>query len=150
VKYGALSVDHLEFTGEEEIKVLLNSKTMPTILPSTAFFLKLEYAPARKMIDAGLPVALATDYNPGSSPSGNMPFVISLACIYMAMDPEEAINAATLNGAYAMGLQDKLGTISPGKKASFIVTKKIPSLSYIPYAFGSDHVDSVYINGKKK
>lgn len=149
VKYNALSVDHLEFTGPDEIEALLGSDTMPTLLPSTAFFLRLEYAPARRMIDAGLPVAVATDYNPGSSPSGNMPFVISLSCIHMQMDPEEAINAATINGAYAMGLDARLGSIAEGKDASFIVTKEIPSLAYIPYAFGSDHIDSVYINGIK-
>ncbi len=150
VKYNALSVDHLEFTGPDEISTLLDSETMPTLLPSTAFFLKLEYAPARNMIDAGLPVAVATDYNPGSSPSGNMPFVVSLSCIHMQMDPEEAINAATINGAYAMGLDDRLGSITEGKDASFIVTKEIPSLAYIPYAFGSDHIEQVYINGNKK
>lgn len=149
VKYNALSVDHLEFTGPDEISTLLDSETMPTLLPSTAFFLRLEYAPARNMIDAGLPVAVATDYNPGSSPSGNMPFVVSLSCIHMQMDPEEAINAATINGAYAMGLDDRLGSITEGKDASFIVTKEIPSLAYIPYAFGSDHIGQVYINGKK-
>ena len=142
-------MDHLEFTGPDEIEALLGSDTMPTLLPSTAFFLRLEYAPARRMIDAGLPVAVATDYNPGSSPSGNMPFVLALSCIHMHMDPEEAINAATINGAYAMGLDAQLGSITEGKDASFIVTKEIPSLAYIPYAFGSDHIDSVYINGKK-
>lgn len=150
VKHNALSVDHLEFTGEEEIAVLKASSTMPTILPSTAFFLKLHYAPARKMIDAGLPVALATDYNPGSSPSGNMSFVLSLSCIHMGMDPEETINAATINGAYAMDLNKELGSITPGKKASFIVTNVIPSVSYIPYAFGKSHIESVYVNGIKQ
>jgi imidazolonepropionase len=149
VKHNALSVDHLEFTGDEEIKLLLNSSTMATILPSTAFFLKLKYAPARAMIDAGLPVALATDYNPGSSPSGNMPFVLSLACIHMNMTPEEAINAATLNGAYAMDLSDKLGTVSPGKKASFYITKPLSSPAFLPYAFGSNLISRKFIDGRE-
>jgi len=124
VKHNALSVDHLEFTGDDEIAILKDTETMPTLLPSTAFFLRLHYAPARKMIDAGLPIALATDFNPGSSPSGNMPFVLSLACIHMNMLPEEAINAATINSAYAMGLDGKMGSITPGKTASFFITKK--------------------------
>jgi imidazolonepropionase len=148
VKNGALSVDHLEYTSEEEVKVLLNSSTMPTLLPTTAFFLRLPYAPARKMIDAGLPVALASDYNPGSSPSGKMSFVLSLACIQMRMTPEEAINAATINGAYAMGLSATHGTITPGKKANVFISKPIPSLSYLPYAFGSDLVETSILNGK--
>ncbi len=137
VKHGAISVDHLEFTGEEEMDVLLHSNTMPTLLPSTAFFLGLHYPPARKMMDAGLPVSLATDYNPGSSPSGNFPFIIALACIQMRMLPEEAINAATINAAYALELQNQLGKIKKGLPANCMVTKKIPSLSYIPYSFGS-------------
>lgn len=148
VANGALSVDHLEFTGDEEIDTLLKSKTMPTLLPSTAFFLKLHYPPARKMIDAGLPVALATDYNPGSSPSGKMSFVLSLACIHMGMNPEEAITAATLNSAYAMGLEKTHGSIAKGKKANLIFTKNIPSYAYIPYSFGSDLIEKVMINGK--
>ncbi len=148
VANGALSVDHLEFTGDEEIDTLLKSKTMPTLLPSTAFFLKLHYPPARKMIDAGLPVALATDYNPGSSPSGKMSFILSLACIYMGMNPEEAITAATLNSAYAMGLEKTHGSIAKGKKANLIFTKNIPSYAYIPYSFGSDLIEKVMINGK--
>jgi imidazolonepropionase len=147
VRHQALSVDHLEFTGDEQIKVLLDSQTMPTLLPSTAFFLKLNYAPARKMIDAGLPVALATDYNPGSSPSGNMPFVLSLACIHMNMDPEEAVNAATVNSAYAMALTGTHGSITPGKAANFFITRPLPSLSFIPYSFGSNPVRYVYLNG---
>ncbi len=148
VKHRALSVDHLEFTGEEEINCLLASKTMPTILPSTAFFLKLHYAPARKMIDAGLPIALATDFNPGSSPSGNMPFVLSLACVYMGMNPEEAISAATINGAYAMGLSDSMGSITPGKWASFFITEPVTSPAMLPYSFGSRLIKSTYIKGK--
>jgi imidazolonepropionase len=148
VKHNALSVDHLEFTGKEEIELLMQSDTMPTILPSTAFFLKLKYAPARKMIDAGLPVALATDYNPGSSPSGNMPFVLSLACIHMGMTPEEAINAATINGAYAMDLSDKMGTITPGRPASFYITKPLSSIAFLPYAFGSNLISEKYIDGR--
>ncbi|CAN5503905.1 imidazolonepropionase [soil metagenome] len=148
VKHHALSVDHLEFTGDEEIKILAASQTMPTLLPSTAFFLKIHYPPARKMIDAGLPVALASDYNPGSSPSGKMSFVLSLACLYLGMDPEEAINAATLNGAYAMNVMEELGSIVPGKKANLFITKPIASLAYLPYAFTSNLTDKVFINGK--
>lgn len=138
VKHGAISVDHLEFTGAEEMDVLLHSNTMPTLLPSTAFFLGLHYPPARKMIDAGLPVSLATDYNPGSSPSGNFPFILSLACIQMRMLPEEAINAATINAAYALELQNQLGKIKKGLPSNCFITKKIPSLSYLPYSFGSN------------
>lgn len=150
VKHNALSVDHLEFTGDAEIAILKNTETMPTLLPSTAFFLRLHYAPARKMIDAGLPVALASDFNPGSSPSGNMPFVISLACIHMNVLPEEAINAATINSAYAMGLDGKMGSITPGKTASFFITKKASSLAIVPYSFGSNLVDRVFIDGEEK
>ena len=148
VKHGALSVDHLECTGEEEIKALLDSNTMPTLLPSTAFFLGMEYPPARKMIDSGLPIALASDYNPGSSPSGSMSFVVSLACIKMKMLPEEAINAATINGAYAMDLGSSLGSISKGKLANLIVTKPLENIARIPYSFGSDLIDKVIIKGK--
>ncbi len=136
VKNKALSVDHLEFTGDAQIEALRNSSTMPTLLPSTAFFLGLNYAPARKMIDAGLAVALASDYNPGSSPSGNLPFVLSLACIKMRMLPEEAVNAATLNSAYAMGIEKQLGSIAIGKKAHVLITKPISSIACIPYSFG--------------
>lgn len=150
VANNALSVDHLECTGDAEIEALQGSETMATILPSTAFFLGLEYAPARKMIDAGLPVALATDYNPGSTPSGRMSFVLSLACLKMKMTPEEAINAATLNGAYAMGVEKELGSIAKGKLANILITKKIPSLAFLPYSFGSDLVESVFIKGKKQ
>lgn len=145
VNHHALSVDHLEFTGEEQIKALLNSETMPTLLPSTAFFLGLHYAPARKMIDAGLPIALATDYNPGSSPSGNMQFILSLASIKMKMLPEEAINAATINAAYAMGVEDKLGSITIGHKANVLITKAIPSLTFMPYSFANNLVERVII-----
>lgn len=148
VKHHALSVDHLECTGEAEIECLLNSETMPTLLPGTAFFLKLHYPPARKMIDAGLPVALASDYNPGSCPSGKMPFVCSLACLYLGMSPEEAINAATLNSAYAMGVMDQAGSLVKGKKANFFITKYMPSLAYLPYAFGSDLIETVFLNGE--
>lgn len=150
VKYNALSVDHLECTGDAEIECLLNSETMPTLLPGTAFFLKLHYPPGRKMIDAGLPVALASDYNPGSCPSGKMPFVCSLACLYLGMSPEEAINAATLNSAYAMGVMDEAGSLVKGKKANLFITKKMPSLAYLPYAFGSDLVETVIINGERQ
>lgn len=148
VKHKALSVDHLEFTGDEEINVLMKSETMPTLMPSTAFFLGLEYPPARKMMEAGLPIALATDYNPGSSPSGKMAFTLSLACIQLKMTPEEAINAATMNSAYAMGVEKELGSITKGKKASVIITKPINSYAYIPYSFGSDLVSEVIIEGQ--
>jgi imidazolonepropionase len=148
VKNNALSVDHLEFTGDAEIDCLLKSKTMPTLLPSTAFFLGLHYPPARKMIDAGLPIALATDYNPGSSPSGRMAFILSLACVKMKMLPEEAINAATVNSAYAMGLDKTHGTITVGKKANLFITQPIPSYSFIPYSFGSDLIETVIVAGE--
>lgn len=148
VKYGALSVDHLEYTGDEEIEVLKGSGTMPTILPGAAFFLNMPHAPARKMIDAGLPVALATDYNPGSSPSGNMQLILSMACVQYKMLPEEAIAAATLNGAYAMGIEATHGSIAPGKKANVIITQRVPSLEFMPYAFGSNKVDTVILNGE--
>jgi imidazolonepropionase len=147
VQYNALSVDHL--TGDAEIEVLKGSQTMPTLLPSTAFFLKLHYAPARKMIDAGLPVALATDYNPGSSPSGSMPFVLSLSCIHMNMIPEETINAATLNSAYAMDLSQSHGSITKGKEASFFITENLPSLAYLPYRFTGKLIEKVYIKAKR-
>ncbi len=150
VKYNALSVDHLEFTGDEEIEALLNSETMPALLPGAAFFLEMEYPPARKMIDAGLPVAMASDYNPGSSPSGNMQFVMSLGCIKMKMLPEEAIHAVTINGAYAMGVESEMGTIKKGKKANFFITKEIPTYAFIPYSYGSDNVEKVILNGEVK
>ncbi|MCD6333567.1 MAG: imidazolonepropionase [Bacteroidales bacterium] len=148
VQYHALSVDHLECTGEEEIASLLKSDTMPTLLPGAAFFLNMKWPPARKMIDAGLPVALASDYNPGSAPSGNMQFILSLAGIALKMLPEEAIHAATLNGAYAMGVEGELGNITRGKKANLLITARIPGYEFLSYAFGSDLVSSVIINGK--
>ena len=143
-----LPVDHLEFTGEEEINALKKSKTISTLLPSTAFFLGLKYPPARKMINSNLPIALASDYNPGSSPSGNMEFIISLGCLKLKMTPEECISAATINGAHAMELQNDYGTIEIGKRANLIITKKIPSLSYIGYKFGNSVIKKVLINGK--
>ncbi|MEE4255636.1 MAG: imidazolonepropionase [Bacteroidales bacterium] len=148
VKYNALSVDHLEYTDEEEINALLGSETMPTLLPGASFFLGLVYAPARKMIDAGLPVAMASDFNPGSSPSGNMQLILSLGSIAYRMLPEEAINAVTINSAYAMGLSDELGSIAKGKRANLIITKEIPSYEFLPYAYGSDKVEKVVLNGK--
>ncbi len=148
VKYNALSVDHLEFTAEKEIEALLNSDTMPCLLPGAAFFLEMDFPPARKMIDAGLPLALASDYNPGSSPSGNMQLIMSLGSIKMKMLPEEVINAVTINGAYAMDLQHELGSIALGKKANVFISHKIPSYAFMPYAFGSNKVHTVIINGK--
>jgi imidazolonepropionase len=144
----AISVDHLEHTSDIEIDLLKNSDTLPTLLPSCAFFLGIPYPEARKMIDAGLPVVLATDYNPGSSPSGNMPFVVALACIRMKMLPEEAIHAATLNGARAMELEHEVGTIAVGKKANIFTTIPLESLALIPYRFGSKVVETVILNGK--
>jgi len=149
VKYEAISVDHLEEMRDEDIEALKNTKTMPVALPSCSYFLSIPYTPARKIIDAGLPLALATDYNPGSTPSGNMNFVVSTACIKMKMTPEEAINAATLNGAYAMGIEETHGSICIGKKANFIITKEIPSYNFIPYSFGNNQIDKVFIEGKE-
>jgi imidazolonepropionase len=148
VKYNALSVDHLEFTGDDEIKCLLNSATMPTLLPSAAFFLGMNYPPARKMIEAGLPLALASDYNPGSSPSGDMKFVLSLACIKLKMLPEEAINAATINSAYAMNLSQTHGSIARGKIANLFITNPINNYEFIPYAYTAKLVDTVILNGE--
>lgn len=148
VKYDAVSVDHLECVGEEEIDCLKNSKTIGTILPSAAFFLGLHYQPARKMIDAELAIALASDFNPGSSPSGNMNFITSLACTQLKMTPEEAINACTINGAYAMEIANETGSITKGKYANLIITKNIPSYSYIPYSFGSNSIERVLVKGK--
>jgi len=148
VKTGAISVDHLENIGEYEIEVLRNSSTMPVALPGAAFFLNLSYTPARKMIEAGLPVAVASDYNPGSSPSGNMPLMLSLACIKMRMTPEEAISASTINTAYTLGLSETHGTITLGKVANLFITHAIPSLASIPYSFGSNPVEIVILNGK--
>jgi imidazolonepropionase len=148
VKYRAQSVDHLEFTGDEEIQCLLDSGTMPTLLPGASFFLGLKYAPARKMMEAGLPVALASDFNPGSSPSGDMKFIMSLGCIQLRMLPEEVIHAVTINTAYAMGLQETHGTICRGKKANVIITREVPGLAYLPYAYGSDLIDTVILGGE--
>lgn len=148
VKYGALSVDHLEFTGEEEIKALLASETMPTVLPGAAFFLGMREAPVRQMIEAGLPVALASDYNPGSCPSGNMKFVMSLGCIKFRMLPEEVINATTINTAYAMGISSTHGSICRGKIANVFITKPIEHIEFMPYAFTSNLIDTVILNGK--
>lgn len=149
VAYGALSVDHLERMGEAEIEVLRGVKTMPTMLPGAAFFLGMNYPPARDMIRAGLGVALASDYNPGSSPSGNMRMVVSLACIRMRMTPAEAINAATLNGAYAMGLSRDYGSITVGKVANFFVTKPVPSVEFIPYAYTTPVIRRVFLRGQE-
>lgn len=148
IKYNALSVDHLEELNPDDIEVLKNSKTMPVALPSCSYFLSIPYTPGRQIIDAGLPLALATDYNPGSTPSGNMNFVVSTACIKMKLTPEEAINAATINGAYAMGIANEYGSITKGKKANLMITKAIPSYNYLPYAFGDNHIEQVIINGE--
>ncbi len=148
VQCGAISVDHLEYVGTEEINCLLNSETMPTVLPGAAFFLSLPNPPARQMIDAGLALAVASDYNPGSSPSGNMNFMISLLCVQYKLTPEEAINAATINSSYAMQISDTHGSIAIGKKASVFITKEIPSYNFIPYSFACDLIDTVIINGK--
>jgi len=148
VKYNALSADHLEFTGDNEIKALLASETMPTLLPGSAFFLGMNYPPARKMINAGLPLALASDYNPGSSPSGNMKLIMSLGCIKLKMLPEEVINAVTINSAYAMGISETHGSIARGKAANVFITKEIPSIEFLPYAFGSNLIDTIILKGK--
>ncbi len=148
VKLGAISVDHLETMDEIAIKALAGSNTIGTLLPTAAFFLRMPFQPARQLIDAGCAIALASDFNPGSSPSGNMNLVIAMSCIQMKMLPEEAINAATINGAYAMELQDEVGSITIGKKANLIFTKPISSLAYLPYAFGSNLIDKVMITGE--
>ncbi|MBC7554335.1 MAG: imidazolonepropionase [Taibaiella sp.] len=148
VKHNALSVDHLECVGEAEIESLKGSNTMPVLLPGAAFFLGIQYQPARKIIDAGLPVCLATDYNPGSCPSGNVPLLLTIACTQLKMTPEEAINAVTINGAAAMELQNIAGTIKAGKKANLIITKPMASISYIPYDYGNSPVEKVMINGR--
>jgi len=147
VQFKALSVDHLEIMKPEDIEALKGSETMPVALPSCSYFLSIPYTPAREMIEAGLPLALATDFNPGSTPSGNMNFVVATACIKMKMTPEEAINAATINGAYAMGLSETYGSITKGKKANLILTKPVSSYYQIPYAFGSNLIESVFVNG---
>ncbi len=149
VQVNALSIDHLEYVGDEEIALLKNSNTMPTLLPGAAFFLGLPWPPARKMIDAGLPVAIASDFNPGSSPSGNMMQMMSLACITHKMTPEEVVNATTINTAYAIELSETHGTITRGKVANIIITKPVPSLAYLPYYFGSNLIEQVIINGVK-
>ena len=148
IKHKALSVDHLEIMKPEDIEALKNTETMPVALPSCSYFLSIPYTPAREMIAAGLPLALATDYNPGSTPSGNMNFVVATACIKMKMTPEEAINAATINGAYAMGISNSHGSITIGKKANFSITKPISSYYQLPYAFGSNLIESVFLEGK--
>jgi imidazolonepropionase len=147
VQYNALSVDHLEVMNPEDIEALKNTQTMPVALPSCSYFLSIPYTPAREMISAGLPLALATDFNPGSTPSGNMNFVVATACIKMKMTPEEAINAATINGAFAMGISETHGSITLGKKANIIITKPITSLYQLPYAFGSNLIETVIIGG---
>ncbi len=147
VEHEALSVDHLEVMSSNDIESLQGTRTMPVALPSCSYFLGIPYTPAREMLEAGLPLALATDFNPGSTPSGNMNFVVSTACIKMKMTPEEAINAATINGAYAMGLADEVGSITEGKLANLIITKKVNSYSFLPYAFGSNLIDKVYLKG---
>lgn len=148
VRCGALSVDHLERSGAEEIEALRGSETMPTLLPGAAFFLGMSYPPAREMIRAGLGVALASDYNPGSSPSGNMRMVVALASIRMRMTPAEAIHAATLNGAYAMGLSDRFGSITPGKTANFFLTRPMPSVEFFSYAYQTPLIDRVFLRGE--
>ena len=150
VKYGALSVDHLECVGDKEIAALKSSKTMPTILPGAAFFLNMPYSPARKMISAGLPVAMASDFNPGSSPSGNMQMIMTFACVNYRLTPQEALNATTINSAYAMGLSRTHGSICRGKKADFYITKQIPTLEYIPYYYGTNKVSRTFLNGKEQ
>ena len=148
VENDALSVDHLEIVTDEDIEILKNSKTMPVALPSCSYFISIPYTPARKMMNAGLPLALATDYNPGTTPSGNMNFVVATACIKMKMTPEEAINAATINGAYAMGISKSHGSITKGKIANLIITKPITSYYQLPYNFGTNLIDKVMIEGK--
>ncbi len=148
VKHGAVSVDHLEFTGEAEIEVLLNSNTIPTLLPSTAFFLRLHNPPARQMIDSGLAVALASDYNPGSSPSGNMNFVLSLACINLRMLPEEAINAATINSSFALEINNTHGSITKGKAGNVFITQPMNDYTFLPYSFGTNRIETVILNGE--
>lgn len=148
VKNSALSVDHLEIVTDEDIEVLKNSVTMPVALPTCSYFISIPYTPARRMLEAGLPLALASDFNPGTTPSGNMNFVVATACIKMKMTPEEAINAATINAAYAMDLSNTHGSITKGKKASIIITKPIESFYQIPYAFGSNLIEKVIINGQ--
>ncbi len=148
VEHNALSVDHLEVMKNEDIECLKNSSTIPVALPSCSLFLSLDYTPARNILDADLPLALATDYNPGSTPNGNMNLIVSLACIKMNMTPEEAINAATINAAYAMEVEEQVGSITKGKLANIMLTEEIPSYSFLPYSFGNNHIEEVYIKGK--
>ena len=148
VKHNALSVDHLEIVTEEDIEALKGTETMPVALPSCSYFISIPYTPARKMLNAGLPLALASDFNPGTTPSGNMNFVVATACIKMKMTPEEAINAATINGAYAMELAETHGSITVGKRANLIITKPLNSYYELPYAFGSNLIEQVVLNGK--
>ena len=148
VKYGAISVDHLEQMGDAEIEALKDTETMPTVLPGCAFFLNLPLSPARKMIDAGLPVAMASDFNPGTSPSGNMQLILSMACIRYRLTPEEALNATTLNTAYAMGVSDEVGSITKGKLANLIVTQPMTQLEFMPYYYGANKVAKMILNGK--
>jgi imidazolonepropionase len=150
IALGALSMDHLETMTEDDIKLMGQAATIATLLPTAAFFLRMPFQPARQLIDAGSAVALASDYNPGSSPSGNMNLVVAMSCIQMKMLPEEAINAATINGAYAMEVETETGSITKGKKANLIITRQIPSLAYLPYAFGTNLIESVMINGDWK
>ncbi|MBD5253685.1 MAG: imidazolonepropionase [Bacteroides sp.] len=149
VAKGALSVDHLERMGAQEIEALYGSSTIPTMLPGASFFLGMPYGPARQVIDAGLPLALASDYNPGSSPSGNMKMVMSLGCIKMKLTPEEAFNAATLNGAYAMGVEAETGSIAEGKLASFFITRPMPSLAFMPYAYTAPLIRRTFLRGRE-
>lgn len=149
VKYNARSVDHLEVMRDEDIEALQGTHTMPVALPGCSYFLSIPYTPARQIIDAGLPLALATDYNPGSAPSGNMNFAVGAACVKMKMTPEEAINAATINGAYAMGCEGEVGSITVGKQANLILTQPINSYGFIPYSFGNPVIDKVYLQGKE-
>ena len=148
VKYNSLSVDHLEYTGQEEIRSLTGSGTMPTLLPGAALFLGLIWPPARAMIEAGLPIALSSDYNPGSSPTGNMMLILSLGCICLKMLPEEVIHAATINSAYAMGVESELGSITRGKRANLIITRPVSGYSFLPYAYGSDLIERIILNGR--
>lgn len=148
IKHNAISVDHLEMIDDQEITDLLKSNTIPTVLPSCSFFLNIHYAPARKMIDAGLGIAIATDYNPGSSPSGNVPLLMALACNNMRITPQEAFNGVTINGAHAMEIENSHGSITPGSYASLIITKPIPNLDYMTYHFGKSHIDKVMLKGK--
>jgi imidazolonepropionase len=148
IQNNAISVDHLEMIDEAVIQALSDSETIATLLPSCSFFLGIPYAPARALINREVAIALASDYNPGSSPSGHIPFLFALACIKMKLKPFEALNALTINGAYAMEVQDAVGTITPGKNANFIITKPMPSLHYMPYSFGENSIESVYINGE--